>query len=133
MSEGKEGLTQPNESRWNFKSLIKKFTRGKEIQQTTPSTVDSNHEDQRLNTNLEQTAGLEISPVSEQNSPGEPEAEIPSIESFEEPQKYEKEKLRPIHKIFFHTTPTRNLPSIMRRGLIGEKGYSNIGREMMYS
>lgn len=127
MNEDKEGATQPTTKESSkhsaFRNFLKRFSRSKEAQQ--------------VNFPPEGLPSEELSPVNTPEVESEPTKNAKTSEVSEaiEPEEIhepEKEKLKSINRIFFHTTPTRNLHSIIRRGLIGEKGHPSIGRELMY-
>lgn len=57
-------------------------------------------------------------------------------ESSEVPQSSipeSQERLRSPNKIFFHTTPSQNVPSLVEDGLISAKNRDIIGRDLLYS
>src|SRR3989344_924138 len=137
MSEDREGVPQTTKEsgRWSFKNILSRFSNKGDTKLASSAPEIPAQEFPPADTSevKDEVSTVDTSEVDEEIKVENSDDESMPESTSEETKIPEKEKLRPVNRIFFHTTPTRNLPSIIRRGLLGEKGHPSVGRELMYS
>ena len=101
-----------------------------EVSPSLPEAKDVVHED--VATQLEEETAEAEQVLEGQVSQEERSQPVSELEPIPTPVP-EAEKLVRANKIFFHTTPTSNVASIIRRGLYGQATHDAVGRNLTYS